>query len=116
MMTEETVPEPEVGDIVARVGTSRGVNLFEVDVAIDKDGGVTKGDGLPVERSLSRLPSKFHKTIWIKRGCYLICPQSDGQVELTKSAKGGKSKFNYNVKHILLDDQVKHLRVLARCF
>jgi hypothetical protein len=49
------LPEPKEGEEIVRVIQSHGSNIFEVQPAI----------GIP---ALCRLPSKFRKMIWIKRG------------------------------------------------
>lgn len=54
-------PEPKENEQVVRVVGLRGSNLFEVADAL---GG----------RSLTMLPTKFRKLIWIKRG---TCAQED---------------------------------------
>ena len=87
-------PELEEGDDVVRVIGSRGGNIFEVE----------SGDG---SRSLARLPTKFHKLVWVKRGSFLVVSSSSADY-LTSKGEAGKVVFN--VKAVLLEEQVAALK------
>jgi probable RNA-binding protein EIF1AD len=87
-------PELEDGDGVVRVIGSRGGNIFEVE----------SGDGA---RSLARLPTKFHKLVWVKRGSFLLVTSSEADY-LTSSGEAGKVVFN--IKAVLLEEQVAALK------
>ena len=87
-------PDLEDGDAVVRVIGSRGGNIFEVE----------SGDGA---RSLARLPTKFHKLVWVKRGSFLLVTSSEADY-LTSSGEAGKVVFN--IKAVLLEEQVAALK------
>ena len=52
-------PEPEDGQIIVKVLGLRGSNIFEVKTETEEVG-------------LARLPTKYRKLIWIKRGEVII--------------------------------------------
>jgi probable RNA-binding protein EIF1AD len=87
----QTLPEPEGElDRVVRVTALRGGSTFEVQ----------ESSG---EMYLVRLPSKFRKVIWIKRGSHLIVERiSEEEIE--------GDKVVANVKHILDKEGIKHLK------
>ncbi|TYZ61666.1 hypothetical protein PybrP1_010665 [[Pythium] brassicae (nom. inval.)] len=87
-------PEPKENEQIVRVVGLRGGNLFEVADALGT-------------RSLTLLPAKFRKLIWIKRGDFLIVASSD---EAATGKKKKKTAVSSNVEHILYKDQIKHLK------
>ena len=91
----EDFVELEEGDLVARVLGSRGGNLFDVE---SQDGVV----------ALCRLPTRFRKMVWIKRGSFIVCVQAADDVEVVNGK--GKAKVLFAATAILMDHQVKHLR------
>jgi len=86
-------PTPQDGQTIVRVSELRGGNLLEVEYP-NKD------------RILCLLPAKFHKTIWVKRGNYLIV---EPFTELLKT-KDVQAKIKGRVVHVLLFDHVKQLQ------
>jgi probable RNA-binding protein EIF1AD len=86
---------PEEGEVIVQAVSSRGGNLFQV-VCSD---GKTPG--------LALLPTKFRKLIWIKRGMFLFCSRSDGDVD---TVKGERGKVNYLITRVLMPNQEKYLR------
>ncbi|KAJ0405404.1 hypothetical protein ATCC90586_009443 [Pythium insidiosum] len=87
-------PEPQENEQIVRVIALRGGNLFEVQ---DADGAT----------SLTMLPAKFRKLIWVKRGDFLIVASSDNEVSTAEGKKGAVTSI---VEHILYKDQIKNLR------
>lgn len=111
-------PEPKESEQIVRVVGLRGGNLFEVADAVGT-------------HSLTLLPAKFRKLIWIKRGAcvimcrvaivrcvsyercmiragdFLIVASSD---EAVTGKKKKKTAVSSNVEHILYKDQIKHLK------
>eukprot|EP00743_Colponemidia_sp_Colp-15_P007390 GILK01007983.1.p1 GENE.GILK01007983.1~~GILK01007983.1.p1 ORF type:complete len:146 (-),score=30.42 GILK01007983.1:126-563(-) len=79
-------PEPQDGELIVKVAALRGGNIVDIETQ----------DGIA---ALARMPSKFNKLIWIKRGDFLI-------VSMEASATGP----SYEVVHILQKPQVKHLQ------
>lgn len=88
-------PEPKENEIIVRVTALRGTNLFEV---VDTHG----------TKSVTMLPTKFRKLIWVKRGDYLIVGEGDGGE--TTTATGKKGAVTSIVEHILYKDQIKDLK------
>ncbi|GLD99947.1 hypothetical protein PINS_up008675 [Pythium insidiosum] len=87
-------PEPQENEQIVRVIALRGGNLFEVQ---DAEGAT----------SLTMLPAKFRKLIWVKRGDFLIVASSDNEVSTADGKKGAVTSI---VEHILYKDQIKNLR------
>lgn len=92
-------PELEEGDLFARVLGSRGGNLFDVE----SQDGVT---------ALCRLPTRFRKMVWIKRGSYILVVQAADDVEVVNGK--GKAKVLFAAKAILMDHQIKHFKRLGQ--
>ncbi|CEG50287.1 eukaryotic translation initiation factor 1a [Plasmopara halstedii] len=88
-------PEPKDNESIVRVIALRGTNLFEV---VDVSG----------TKSVTMLPTKFRKLIWVKRGDYLIVGEGDGGE--TTTATGKKGAVTSIVEHILYKDQIEHLK------
>ncbi|TDH64914.1 uncharacterized protein CCR75_000620 [Bremia lactucae] len=88
-------PEPQENQIIVRVTGMRGTNLFEVV------------DAVGVE-SVTMLPTKFRKLIWVKRGDFLIVGEGDGGEATT--ATGKKGAVTSIVEHILYKDQIQNLK------
>ncbi|RLN27291.1 hypothetical protein BBJ28_00016896 [Nothophytophthora sp. Chile5] len=88
-------PEPKANEQIVRVVALRGSNLFEV---VDATGAKT----------VTMLPTKFRKLIWVKRGDFLIVAEGDGGEATT--AKGTKGAVTSIVEHILYKDQIKNLK------
>ena len=89
--------ELEEGDLIAYVLGSRGGNLFDVE---SQDGVV----------ALCRLPTRFRKMVWIKRGSYIVVNQAAEDVEITGKGDSGKAKVLFAAKHILMEHQIKELK------
>lgn len=87
-LMEETSPQLESGDMIARVLDFRGSNILQVELP---DGHI----------SLARMPNKFQKIAWVRKGGFLIIQQ--GQVD-------GKEKVDCEVKAVLYPVQVKTMR------
>ncbi|CAH0477303.1 unnamed protein product [Peronospora belbahrii] len=88
-------PEPKDNELIVRVIALRGSNLFEV---VDAHG----------DKSVTMLPTKFRKLIWVKRGDFLIVGEGDGGE--TTTAKGTKGAVTSIVVHILYKEQIKSLK------
>ncbi|CAI5723974.1 unnamed protein product [Peronospora destructor] len=88
-------PEPTENELIVRVTALRGTNLFEV---VDAQGA----------KSVTMLPTKFRKLIWVKRGDFLIVGEGDGGEATT--ATGKKGAVTSIVVHILYKDQIKNLK------
>jgi len=89
-------PEPEENQCIVVVVASRGGNLLEVC----NDEGA---------KALCRLPTKFRKLIWVKRGTFLIVSRSDENGKFL-TATGAQGKVVYTVEHVLFKAQIKHLK------
>lgn len=93
-----SLPEPSGEEVVVRVVAPRGGNLVEVE----------SSDGT---KSLCRLPNRFRKVVWVKRGTLLIV---DTCREVYSTAAGEEGKVTYIVNHVIFtDDQVKNLRQIG---
>ncbi|KAF4043945.1 Translation initiation factor 1A / IF-1 [Phytophthora infestans] len=88
-------PEPKENELIVRVTALRGSNLFEVE---DANGA----------KSVTMLPTKFRKLIWVKRGDFLIVGEGDGGE--TTTATGKKGAVTSIVEHILYKEQIKNLK------
>ncbi|CAI5712501.1 unnamed protein product [Hyaloperonospora brassicae] len=88
-------PEPTENEVIVCVTALRGSNLFEV---VDAHGA----------KSVTMLPTKFRKLIWIKRGDFLIVGEGDGGEATT--ATGKKGAVTSIVVHILYKEQIKNLK------
>ncbi|KAG2948241.1 hypothetical protein PC117_g6185 [Phytophthora cactorum] len=88
-------PEPKENELIVRVTALRGSNLFEV---VDAKGA----------KSVTMLPTKFRKLIWVKRGDFLIVGEGDGGEATT--ATGKKGAVTSIVEHILYKEQIKNLK------
>jgi probable RNA-binding protein EIF1AD len=86
--------EPVEGELYAQVIQSHGGNMFEV---ITSEG----------KKSLARLPTKFQKLIWVKRGDFVIVTSATDEYETASGAAGRVTHF---IEHILNGDQVKKLK------
>jgi probable RNA-binding protein EIF1AD len=95
-------PEPEEGELVARVKAPRGGNVIEIIV----DDGVTEG--------LAVLPQKFRKLVWVKRGDHVIVSGAEKDIEVTGGSGGGGQQavaaVKYRVTHVLYKEQIRHLK------
>ncbi|TMW55101.1 hypothetical protein Poli38472_013863 [Pythium oligandrum] len=87
-------PEPRENEAIVRVVALRGSNLFEVQHA-------------DASKSLTMLPTKFRKLIWVKRGDFLIVSGGDGDITTSEGKKGAVTSI---VEAILYKDQIKNLR------
>uniref|UniRef100_A0AAV1VLX3 S1-like domain-containing protein n=1 Tax=Peronospora matthiolae TaxID=2874970 RepID=A0AAV1VLX3_9STRA len=88
-------PEPKENEVIVCVTALRGSNLFEV---VDAHG----------VKSVTMMPTKFRKLIWIKRGDFLIVGEGDGGEATT--ATGKKGAVTSIVVHILYKEQIKNLK------
>ena len=95
----EDLPEPaaERGEEVVRALGARGGNLVEIETA--------RG-----EKGLCRLPQKFRKVVWVKRGGLLIV-RAASEADRDRAAD---VKVQYCVEHVLFPEQVKHLRAVGK--
>jgi len=92
----EAYPTPMEGQAIVRVFALRGGNILEVEYPNK-------------ERILCLLPARFHKTIWVKRGNYVIVePFSELQNKI--KSKDIPAKVKGRVVHVLLHDHVKDLQ------
>jgi translation initiation factor IF-1 len=70
-------------EVIARVTSSRGTNIFEIEIPTAVPGGnvdvQTTGS---MRTELAMMPSKFKKLIWMKRGDYIIVSNSNVEVEV----------------------------------
>mmetsp|Transcript_35754 Transcript_35754/g.72868 ORF Transcript_35754/g.72868 Transcript_35754/m.72868 type:complete len:262 (-) Transcript_35754:144-929(-) len=95
-------PEPEEGELVAKVKAPRGGNIIEI---ICKD-GVTEG--------LAVLPQKFRKLVWVKRGDFVIVSGAEKDIEVTGGGSGGtQAAVKFRVTHVLYKEQIRHLKAKA---
>ncbi|VDM60584.1 unnamed protein product [Angiostrongylus costaricensis] len=88
-VTNKVVSEyytPVEGDIIAQVRGARGNNLHEVE---DESGEVY----------VASMPSKFRKTVWIRRGQFVV---------LRPIEEGGKVKAE--IEHVLDEENVLYIR------
>jgi len=90
----DSFPTPEEGQVITRVISIRGSNILEVEYPSG-------------ERQLCLMPAKFNKTIWVKRGNYVIV---EPFIEQFKTLEAKASKLKARIVTILLRDQVKHLQ------
>jgi probable RNA-binding protein EIF1AD len=90
-----SLPEPKEGESIVRVVAPRGGNLVEVEAV----------DGV---KALCRLPNRYRKVVWVKRGTLLIVETC---AETYSTAAGEEGKVKYAVNHVIFtEDQIKHLR------
>lgn len=89
---EEEILTLQDGQCIMQVGSLRGSNLIEV---IDQQG----------DKSLALFPAKFQKSMWIKRGSFVVVDQS-GKEDAVKSG----SKVAYIVCQVLYYEQVRALQ------
>eukprot|EP00948_MAST-09A_sp_MAST-9A-sp1_P001301 g1301.t1 len=61
----------------------------------------------PKTSGLCRIPTKFRRLIWVRKGSYLIVNGSESDYE---TAKGVKGRVIYEVKHVLNEDQIQHIK------
>ncbi|DBA04480.1 TPA: hypothetical protein N0F65_010076 [Lagenidium giganteum] len=87
-------PEPKENEEIVRVISLRGSNIFEV---VHADGS----------KSLTMLPQRFRKLIWVKRGDFLIVSSGEADVTVKDGKKGAVTSM---VEHILYKDQIKNLQ------
>ena len=92
-LNELPLPDAEKGEEIVVLVKSHGSNILEI--------ATTSG-----ETSLCRLPTKFRRLIWVKKGDYMIVSGSSEEYE---TAKGSKGRVNFQVERILSADQVKHI-------
>jgi len=83
-------PVPSELELVARVTELRGSNICEVQLP--------KG-----EKLLVQIPTRFRKTVWIKRGNFVIINRPTNWDNLWY-------KVGAMVQHVLFSDHVKHLK------
>ena len=114
----EALPEPTAGQRIVRVVNSHGGNIFEVafppatpsssSTNTDKtEASTTESNSSTPTTTLARLPTRFRKLIWVKRGTYLLCSSSDTDYQ---TATGEKGRVTMNVDYVLFERQVKHLQ------
>ncbi|GLE10460.1 hypothetical protein PINS_up022582 [Pythium insidiosum] len=95
-------PEPQENEQIVRVIALRGGQPLRVCICVcvhclqvqDAEGAT----------SLTMLPAKFRKLIWVKRGDFLIVASSDNEVSTADGKKGAVTSI---VEHILYKDQIK---------
>ena len=85
---------PEEGELYAEIGQSHGGNIF----------GILTSEGV---NTLARLPTKFRKLIWVKRGDMVIVSCAADEYE---TATGAVGRVTHSIEHILNSDQVKQFR------
>ena len=92
-LNELPLPDGEKGEEVVVMVRSHGSNILEIRTASG-------------EISLCRLPTKFRRLIWVKKGDFMIV---SGSTEEYETAAGSKGRVNFQVERILSADQVKHI-------
>jgi len=91
----DSLPEPLEDEEIVRVVASRGGNLIEVETV----------EGV---QALCRLPNRYRKVVWVKRGTLLIVGTCK---EDFQTANGENGKVKFIVNHVIFtDEQVKNLR------
>lgn len=85
---------PTEGELYAEIGQSHGGNIF----------GILTSEGV---NTLARLPTKFRKLIWVKRGDMVIVSCAADEYE---TATGAVGRVTHSIEHILNSDQVKQFR------
>ena len=105
-----SLPEPTATSMVARVLGSRGGNIIEIELPVDKesDNDCSAASPNKVQSSLALMPTKFHKLIWVKRNDFLIVTGAAGSYET--STTGEEGKVQHMVSHILFREQVRHIK------
>ncbi|KAG6547576.1 hypothetical protein Mapa_011025 [Marchantia paleacea] len=88
----EGCPEPQPGQVLMRVVAMRGSNVIEVE---DAD----------AQKTLCMLPAKFHKSMWIKRGNFVLVDEGDRE-----KAKEAGNKVTGTVAQVLYDEHIRELR------
>eukprot|EP00667_Euglena_gracilis_P023822 EG_transcript_27075 len=88
--------EPEEGELVVQVLDTRGASVYEV---LHPDGTAT----------LARLPKKFTKVVWVKKGDFCILERIHGDAPGPESTNGGV-KVRSLIKYRLFPENVKHLK------
>lgn len=90
------LPEPQEGQLIVRTKKISGHQIFEAE-APDGDERDTS-----MKTILCRLPRKFNKLAWIKPGTFLLVEEDN--------AIGGKAgRVRWQINHILMEKQQKHL-------
>jgi probable RNA-binding protein EIF1AD len=88
---QEDAP-PVAGQAIVRAAGSRGTNVMEVEFPCGRS-------------SLALIPARFHKTLWIKRGTFLVVE------DLGEGA--GEARVTGQIVRVLYAEQVRALRKLA---
>jgi probable RNA-binding protein EIF1AD len=86
-------PIPSEKELIVQVVAPQGSNQLEVRTA---DGAT----------ALALLPTKYRRLVWVKRGDFLICSQSDTEYE---TAAGAAGRVRFIVEHVLYPEQVSYL-------
>lgn len=86
-------PQPGDGQLLMRVLALRGSNQIEVE---DSQG----------RRTLCLLPAKFHKTLWVKRGTFVIVDEGDRE-----KAQAAGMKVTGTISKVLYEE---HRRALEK--
>ncbi|CAG8680522.1 10419_t:CDS:2 [Ambispora leptoticha] len=94
-----TTPLPTSNQKIARVLSSRGKNLFEVEYVDTANVTITNKSA-----TLCRLPPKFRNLVWVKRGSFVI-------ITLLNSDRASKNKIGGEIVHVLLTEHVKQLKL-----
>jgi hypothetical protein len=92
----EELPQPGPGEEVVRVVESIGGNLLKIETSAG-------------EVHLCRLPQRFSRVVFVKRGSLLI---AQGCTEDIRTASGQAGKVKYSAEHVLFPDQVRNLQAL----
>ena len=103
----EALPEPNDNQRIMQCVQSHGSNIFEVAFPPEPTNLTDPPTPTPPTTTLARLPAKFRKLIWVKRGTYLLCSSSDTDYQ---TASGEKGRVTMNVDYVLFELQVKHLK------
>ncbi|KAJ3396160.1 putative RNA-binding protein eif1ad [Lobulomyces angularis] len=85
--TEEEFPLPTPTQLIAKVTEIRGGNLFLTKTENDTE-------------SLTSLPTKYNKLLWVKKNNYLII---EPNTEKT-------NKIDSEIVHVLFREQIKHIK------
>jgi probable RNA-binding protein EIF1AD len=89
------VPDPNKGEVVARVVGNRGAGIFEI--------------ALPTgETDLCSLPRRFKNVIFVKKNDFLIVERGSAPPQQQLES----DTFRYACKSVLSRDHIKHIKAL----
>ena len=77
------LPEPSINELVGRIKSCLGGNMFDVEFPS------------PKQSCSVVLPSKFRKVIWVKRGDYVIVDIGNNDIKTTANNDNNKPGQGY---------------------